>query len=405
MLALSACTQKIESVLPPTGEIPPETPTVNPAPEIIERSEVFDKLLTPFINEIKRRREKRAGEDSEYSKRIDEELNEGRVNFLLYGYGETHEPPLTEKAIIGSQTIISIERNSQKVDMVSLTHDIRAPEIERYQEAQGQHNGLPIKIDKAYLVGGFDLQKQTLEDATGFSCDFQIAFKEIIIADLVDNIFGGIEVEVPVDFDVYPFYLEGKKFEGRHFSAGKQAMDGVTVIQFIKTVPKTIVDYKKQYYGKSLEHNARKHEVFKSLIAALETDVDSPVFWMRMLQFLSKKRNEGMIEYDFDIKSLLIRNIVPLASMGKFLIRRTNSEQALPKINKAVYIVDIAHGDGGVSWVKADPNPITKLDLAKGLYPDLATEVPNNANPYGDLVSEYWPSVRRRIKELLLGTS
>ena len=83
---------------------------------------------TTFAKEAERRRAELAKTDPDHSRRIDKALNDGRVNFLLFGYGETHEPPATEKAIIGSQTIISYDTHTRKADIISLTHDIRAPE-------------------------------------------------------------------------------------------------------------------------------------------------------------------------------------------------------------------------------------------------------------------------------------
>ena len=65
---------------------------------------LFDTLLTPFVNEAKKRRADLVKSDPDYLKRVDPVLNEGRVNFLLFGYGESHEPPVTEKAIIGDRT-------------------------------------------------------------------------------------------------------------------------------------------------------------------------------------------------------------------------------------------------------------------------------------------------------------
>src|SRR5574341_1156220 len=49
---------------------------------------LFETLIKPLANEAQKRREDRAKKEPEYAKRVDKELNEGRINFLLYGYGE-----------------------------------------------------------------------------------------------------------------------------------------------------------------------------------------------------------------------------------------------------------------------------------------------------------------------------
>ena len=99
------------------------------APKSGRDDSLFDALMAPLASEAQRRRVEMARNDPEFIKRIDGALNEGRVNFLLFGYGETHEPPFTENALIGSHTIISYDTRTRTADIVSFTHDIRAPEI------------------------------------------------------------------------------------------------------------------------------------------------------------------------------------------------------------------------------------------------------------------------------------
>ncbi|MBI4057748.1 LCP family protein [Candidatus Microgenomates bacterium] len=383
-------------------------PSPTPTPEIVQKGELFEKVMVPFKREAQRRREERAQNDPEYSKRIDQELNEGRVNLLLYGYGETHEPPLTEHAIIGSNTIVSIDTKERKIDLVSLTHDIRAPEVERYRAEKGLSSDFPVKIDRAYHDGGFELMRETLENATGLSIDFQIAFRDRVIVDFVDSVFGGVEVDVPQAFDVHPFYLEGIKFDRGHFPAGRQTLNGLEVIQFIKTVPDS---GGRPYYGKQHEHNQRKHIVFKEIARVLEDRADAPGFWFEMLKFLNKKRKEQDINYDFDSKSLLMGNIGDLARIGFTLIIRGDTSNSFPDTNKTVYVVDLCCGDGGVQWVPAaaENNPIIAREVREGFYgrsgfgDPYAFEIPLGGNPYAeDLVTGYWKSVRNRIKELLL---
>jgi hypothetical protein len=347
----------------------------------------------------RKRAAERRDSDPDYVRRVDAELLEGRVNVLLYGYGDTHEPPLTERATIGSITIASIDTASKNVSLISFTHDIRAPEIERYQAAQGLHDGYPVKMHKAYPVGGFDLMRETVENATGLPIDFQIAFSEAIIADVVDDVFGGIPVNVPADFEVAPFYLDGTKFGRRQFTQGEQVMDGATVIQFIKTVP--IPAEGSRYYGRALEHNVRKHLVLKGMTRWLEETSEGPGFFLSLLRLFLERPWQGTIEFDFEPESIFIHNLGGMATIAKSIF--IGSEETLPEVARTVYIVDSAHGDGGVQWVNASQAPAIKAEVAAGLYPDRAIEVPLNANPHGHLPTEYWPSVRALVKKTLLG--
>jgi hypothetical protein len=60
-----------------------------------------------------------------------------------------------------------------------------------------------------------------------------------------------------------------------------------------------------------------------------------------------------------------------------------------------------------VRWVTADAheNPITRRDLATGVYPDpreIGFAIPLQADPYAeDLVRGYWQSLRAHIKGLV----
>jgi hypothetical protein len=364
------------------------------------RNSVVGGVLNTLRREAQTRRQARSQDDPDFLKRINPDLMEGRINFILYGYGETHEPPLTEKATIGSVTIASIEPATNKVNLISFTHDIRAPEVERYQAARGMHDGYPIKMHRAYPIGGFDLMRETMENATGMPIDFQIAFSEATIAEVVDDVFGGVPVNVPVSFDVAPFYLDGVKYEGRHFEQGEQIMDGATVIQFIKTVP--IPSEGAKYYGRALEHNARKHLVFQGMLKWLDENSEGPGFFLALIRRFKESRDNGSIAFDFELEKLFIKDLGGMASIAKSLF--VGAEETLPEIARTVYVVDSAHGDGGVQWVNASQSPAVKAEIEAGRYPDRAIEVPINANPQGDLPTEYWPSVRALVKKTLLGS-
>ena len=75
-------------------------------------------------------------------------------------------------------------------------------------------------------------------------------------------------------------------------------------------------------------------------------------------------------------------------------------DEGLPSVNRTLYVVDPASGDGGVQWVQANArdNAITRQDIAFHRYGELAMEVPYHGDPYGsDLPRDYWPDVRKLI--------
>ncbi len=363
---------------------------------------LFDSLMTPFVNDAQRRRAELAKTDPEFAQRVDPQLNEGRINFLLFGYGETHEPPATERALIGSHTIVSYNIRTRRADIISLTHDIRAPEIEREMIKIGWKKAPVMRLDHAYEVGGFKLQRQTLEDATGLAIDFQVSFRDAVIQPLVDNVFGGLEVDVPMAFDVHPFYLDGKKYDKGHFTQGTQKLSGRQVIQFIKTVPVT-----EGAYDRSLEHNVRKALILNALLDEVNQNYRDSLFWLKGSGFVTSQLLGGGIAYDFDPVSLIVNNVgTTTASLRRSLTQKSSGGMQLPKIGISRYIVDPAQGDGGVQWVGANAavNPITKKDIDDGIYESTDVEVPYDSDPYGNLVTGYWPSVRGIVKKALMGT-
>lgn len=419
LLALSvACAQ---APITPTPALPlPEitvTPTLavnasvvqrNQTDDVVEKNAVrskdsmFDSLMRPFYYESLKRREDRSRKEPDYAKRIDQKLNDGRVNFMLFGYGETHEPPATERAFIGSNTIISYDTRTHMADIISFTHDIRAPEIEQELRTRGQKVSA-VKIDQAYNVGGFRLMRRVIENASGLSMDFQVAFKDVAIKKFVDDVFSGVDIDVPEDFGVQPFYLEGKKYPEAQFKKGKQVFNGTQVIQYIKTVPIT-----QGYYGKSLEHNTRKHIVFQALLAGLGKRSSEKAFWLKGTAFMTGEMVTGEIVYDFDPVPLGVNNIGSTVSdLNRYVNNRTAGGIEMPKIRKTKYVCDPTCGDGGTRWVDGDVgNPNTVRDMQKGLYPQGAgMEIPFDANAEGDLITEYWASVRSLIRDSLNDTS
>ena len=368
--------------------------TVAPAPtRVVTNDTQFERVLHPLLLDAKRHRQASAAQEPTYWKRIDPRLNATRLNFLLFGYGETHEPPLTERAFIGSLTIFSYDYATRQIDLVSLTHDIRAPEIERYLHSLGQPQVGPIKIDRAYSTGGFDLMRATLEDATGLAIDFQLAFKESAIAGATDSVFGGLDVDVPLAFKVNAYYLDGEKFPAGEFQKGRQRLNGTQVIQFIKTVPV------EEHYDLSLEHNARKHLVFRSLMEAMREHSGDVGFLGRAALFFSGQVAQDSIAYDFNLRSLIVDNLRSLAAD----IARPGTgtrDDSVPNVARTLYVVDPASGDGGVQWVQANAhtNGVTQRDIAQQRYTELAMEVPYSGNPYAeDLASQYWSDVRKLI--------
>ena len=342
-------------------------------------------LITPLVQEAQQRRAARAQTEPQFAERVDAGLNEGRINFLVFGYGDTYEPP-EPVHFKGSTNIFSLDLRKQTLTSITLNHDIRAPEVERAAQIS-----TPIKIHMAYPNGGFALMRQTVEDATGLSVDFQLTLEDSAIKRAVDDVFGQLPIDAPFQLDARPIFFEGIEYPEHHFPAGPQSLDGLHSLQYVKAVMKGDYDSAK-------ELTVRKQIVAKAMLEAARRESANPVFWTKALQFTGSEVQRRSIGYDFDAPALLF------ASLRKIYVSGIGSRAIFPNMGRSIYIVDYLSGDGGVEWVTGSLNPIMQRDLANGVYAaDNSFSVPKgDADPYAtDLVAHYWGSVRDLIRERL----
>lgn len=435
-----AATASATATVPPI-EVPSAVPTKSsgPAeandalkperPKAPEQKEgrLFNILLEPFIREAEVRRTKRAKEDPEYSRRVDAELNTGRVNFLIFGYGETYEPPaITEPGtIIGSPSLISINYLTGEMQIISLTHDIRAPEVEKALGTLGKRlPGSAKKIDQAYLdskVGNLELMRLTLENATGLAIDFQFAFSDIAIQKLIDNVFQGIEVDVPVEMELAPYYYQGTLHDEkkRRFSKGKVKLNGQEVVGYIKAIPtvnpgEKITDGRPPY-SPPMEHNKRKMNVIEGLMSTTRARF-SPGLLKTINDYFDGEAKTKEMEFDFNYRELLGKGL--LNAIGEWakssLPGGKSLDASLPEITGERYLVDRCCStdpeNTPVHWHYWSPQvpgeeKLGEDYLSKKVYDqsrEMAYEVPYGGNPYGDLIDDYWFGVRTYIKKFLL---
>lgn len=364
-----------------------------------EKTNILDEFLKPFIEEAMRRRSERAKNNPEYARRVDAELNADRVNFLLYGYGDTlenpPENPNLERGEMGSHSVFSYNLKTKKFDIISLTHDIRAPEIERFLQQQGKE-AKPTKLNGAFGIGGFALQAEAIEDATGFAVDFQMVMPDTFIKDFTDNAFGTVDVDVPFSIDLYPFYHEGKLYPEGHLEKGKQKMDGIKTMQFLKAWSKT--------HSPEHERNIRKHLFIKSLIKQAKANKTNIGFLLKTFSFLREQEAKQTVKVDFDLGKLLLSPQTLIGLATKAIGQSDDGEMF--QTDKTMYVVDPYSGgpEGGVVWVTRSESPKIKEELEKGIVNDPTMVVPHteNANPYSDdLITDYWSSVRKLVRENL----
>lgn len=389
-----------------------------------EAQTITQFLLRELINEnIKRTASQRQINPVEYDKRIDKDLNAKRLNILFWGSGISHEPPF-DKLPIASPLIISIDLAQNKIDTVSITHDVWVPLIDRTLGIFGQANSAN-RLDQAILNkeagakfgGQFALSQRVIENATGLAINFQIHLDDQVIKNFVDQVAGGsLVVDVPIDMPLDAYYME----DGIHYPQGWLVPHGLIrlnandVVGYIKDVP-TVSPGQKDTKGNSLydprmEHSARRTAVIKGILNYAQNHLLDLGFTFRLTSFLkSLNNNPDQFSTNFDFQSLCLNSI---STMATNLVSLGNTSLELPGFRHSPYAVD--------PCCTTDPNPLDEplrwVDVAilNGnksvriardthiLKSGLSYEVPLGADPFNpdDLV--YFQSVRDWVKKNLL---
>ncbi len=187
---------------------------------------------------------------------------QGRTNILILGVGGgEHEGA----ALTDTMLIVSINTSDGKISLLSLPRDIWS-------------DMLRDKINTAYYYGeekksggGLTLAQVTVEDITGLKIPYSIrldfqAFVEII------NVFGGIDINVPVAFTDPLYPIPGKEketcpgdptngcvYQEVHFDAGMQHMDGERALVYTRS------RHAKGTQGSDFSRNTRQQEVLIAL--------------------------------------------------------------------------------------------------------------------------------------------
>ena len=383
------------------GRTPVRAPNTTPAPAATPalavsaaQRDFAAELIAPLAAEAQRRRSLTAQADpADYTRRIDSTLNTHRINFLVAGYGVTLERPYPP-TYKGHLTLYSLDLRTLQIAAITLNHDIRAPEVERFHAKAGQP-APPSRLDRAYLEGGFALARQTVEDATGLNVDFQLTFEDSVVKNLVDDVFNGLVVVVPFTFDSEPIVFGDQQYPALRFAEGRQKLTGLQALQFIKGID---LDLDQGISDRRKEPAARKQIVVGAVLDAVKREAANPLFWTRMLAFLRRTLDSKEVVYDFDAASLLFQTI------ARYITRGGRVEKIPFNFSQSLFIVDTSVGDGGVQWLSTSQNPIMLRELANGFYPDPNMAVPTglSANPDAeDLPAAYWTPVRELIGQRL----
>lgn len=217
---------------------------------------------------IEQQRQAREISDPGYANRVDKDLNKDRVNFLVFGYGEEHGEAYNDFG--GSISIVSYDLKTGKIGTISLSRDIRAPELERMliDPNSGEKRSLgPATLREVYKRGGFEGMREIAEKATGLSIDHQMVMKDTAIRDYLAQVSGPVDVDINKPHLSGPFRIGGKEFPGGvEFQPGKQRLSPELAIRYLLAE-----DINPQ--GKVDERAYRKTPVMEGMVESTKTNL------------------------------------------------------------------------------------------------------------------------------------
>src|SRR6267378_2555205 len=358
---------------------------------------LFDEFIRPLVETAAAQRAQRAEQDPRFAHRIDQALNARRINVALLGYGEEHEQTYTDVGV--SVTIVSLNLDTWDMASISLSRDIRAPELE--DQSAREPPRWPVTLRAGYKSLGFAGLREILEDATGLVIDFQLVIKDVFLRNYLNDVGGPVELVVPKDFHTNVYRLDGTDHAEDFIPAGRQTLSTDQAMTFVlgeEVDPQLKVDersYRKDLLLKTLSCQARQR-----------LTVRDAGFALNLVRFSVGELQNQDLRVDFDFK-LISGGLGNLARA--FVGSRGDVDASFPQLSGARELVvhELAFGDGGVRRVHQiarEPDqdgvadsPLVKQEIQMGsLAPYML--IPIGGNPYAaDLVDEYWMSVRQLV--------
>src|SRR6185295_1310778 len=140
--------------------------------------------------------------DPTAARRVNDVLSRGRYSLAVFGWGEEHGETYADLG--GSISVLSFDIATGSIDTVSLSRDIRTPEVERALKVSRQSPQVLRRVYRAGIdsgVGGFNLMRTAVESITGLLIDHQVLFKDVFVKDFIDFIIqkSGRKISIQVD--------------------------------------------------------------------------------------------------------------------------------------------------------------------------------------------------------------
>jgi len=341
-----------------------------------------DIIMPTLYKETQGVRKERS-KDPEWQKRVDQELNMGKVNFLVLGVGSEKDNEYTDTFLMASYSL-----ETGKLSLISIPRDTYAPEIDRLKKEKGIKTAEWNAINTAYTLGGFDLSRKVAEDATGLSADFAIKFKIGAIIDLVNQVFGNVDIKVEEDINDTSKDVINLKFEkGKTYK-----MDGNLLQDYLRSRSST------SEVARNWRQQRAVEQLFEIFVQRFKAG-DWNILTRSQSTFDNlQKSPDRRLETDMKTGAFLIPGLNETPTYIQNLVGSLRSSQragrSLPTLTKPP-IQRLVFQPG----LEA-ANQLTWEERASQIRPHLLT-VKNGDPTSPDLAKGYWQPLRTQVKSLL----
>ncbi|MDP3726946.1 MAG: LCP family protein, partial [bacterium] len=344
------------------------SPLSETAPQI--KGGLIKDIIAPLVAQRVETERKEKKRDPEWTNRVDEALNGGRMNLLLIGEGyERAWGEITVDAVVAASYL----RGANALNLISLHRDTLVPET-------GE------ELMKVAQKGGIPLTKTIVEKSTGLSMDYYVKLTFKGVAKFIDRAFGTLEVDVPQEID--------DKQPGTHiyFPAGKQRMNGEQIQLYMRSRETTSVERRNTAQQQVLEVMMNK------IMTRLKTNnlLQNIAMLNNIKTSIAELTKSGDIETDLDIEGVIDETFGKWFDIAsKFVGSRITGEQFfdMPKITGLV----VADYDM-LAKVPGDTGPREALRT----YRDPKTKEPILGDPKDKkFLERFYEVPRARVRQLL----
>jgi hypothetical protein len=366
---------------------------------------LFDDFIAPLVAQAVERRASQAAHDPTYTSRIDQGLNARRLSVAILGYGEEHEQTYEEMGV--SPTILTLNLDTWDMVTISLSRDIRTPELEDLTATVPPRD--PLTLRAGYRLRGFDGLRPIFEAITGLAIDYQVVMRDVFLRDYLQDVSGPVRIVVPKPFHTNVYRLAGQEHPPDSLAAGLQTLDPDHAMTFV-------LGEELDPQGKVDERSYRKNLLLQTLSCGVRERIaaQDAGFVFNLVRFGLGEINDHNLSTDFDFQMVASG----LGQMGQsFVLSRGDVDTTFPQASGARQLVvhDESYGDGGVRRVHnmqtqpdthGVPDSATvKEELRMGALGGFVL-IPIGGDPYADdLVNGYWFAVRQLVRTTLLGTT